>query len=69
MTLEEVGKMPDEVTQEEIALMASSASEDEWNKNCDKIKRARGGKYPEGWFRQIILSGLASLTETKWRGR
>ena len=46
-------------------LMASSASEIEWNANCDTVKSAFGGDYPELWYHTIILSGLLTLTREK----
>ena len=42
-----------------IALMKSSKSEVEWNSNCDKVKVACDG-YPPDWYKEIILSGLAT---------
>lgn len=51
--------------QEVVALMKSSASEDEWNKNCDKVKAACGG-YPKFWFKAVVLSGVAQETLSKF---
>lgn len=47
-------------------VMAGSQSKDEWNANCDKIKEAFDGKYPDFWYKDIIMSGLASQTSSKW---
>jgi hypothetical protein len=47
-------------------LMASSASEKEWNANCDAVKAANGG-YPDFWDKTIILSGLANQTAAKFK--
>lgn len=47
-------------------LMASSASEAEWNNNADKVKAANDGDYPSFWFGIIVLSGLAAKTQAKW---
>lgn len=44
--------------QEVVALLESSTSAQEWNENCDKIKRACGG-YPPYWWSKVIQSGLA----------
>jgi hypothetical protein len=44
--------------QEVVALMESSKSESEWNRNCDQVKQKCGG-YPEFWFPLIVMSGLS----------
>lgn len=51
---------------EVVTLMESSKSENEWNDNCDKVKAAFGGEYPEFWFNSIILTGLLNETMNKW---
>ena len=43
---------------EAIELMKSSKSKEEWNRNCDKVKAANQGFYPEWWYAEIISSGL-----------
>lgn len=46
------------MNREEVTkLMSSSKTEEEWNNNCDKVKRAFNG-YPDFWFPDIIMSGL-----------
>ncbi len=52
--------------EEVVALMESSASEDEWNRNCDKVQAAFDNDYPEFWYAAIVLSGLLSLTQSRW---
>lgn len=42
-------------------LMRSSKTENEWNKNCDKVKDVFSG-YPDFWYHDIIMSGLANET-------
>lgn len=44
--------------EEVVALMESSRSEDEWDTNCSKVKKACGG-YPSFWYSAIVASGLA----------
>ena len=44
---------------EVVALMESSKTSKEWNKNCDIVKAKCGG-YPSFWFAAILLSGLAN---------
>lgn len=47
------------MTQREVEqLMLSSMNESEWNANCDKVKAAFGGDYPQFWYSAIVLSGL-----------
>ena len=51
---------------EVVALMKSSRSEEEWDANCDAVK-ARGGVYPDFWYRAIVLSGVMSDTVRSWQ--
>lgn len=44
--------------QEVIDLMRSSKTEEEWNENCEKVKEAHGGQYPDYWFASIIIGTL-----------
>jgi len=53
--------------QEVIELMRSSESEQEWDRNCDTVKREFGG-YPPFWYEAIVLSGVLSQTAAKWSG-
>lgn len=48
------------MTQEQVvALMETSRSPEEWNNNCDLVKRQCDG-YPNFWYSEIILSGIAA---------
>lgn len=47
--------------QEVIGLMMTSRSPYDWNDNCDKVKAAFNGEYPEFWFKAIIDSGVMSF--------
>lgn len=51
--------------QEVVNLMKTSRSEEEWNANCSKVKRACNG-YPDFWYTAIVLSGLAALVRSEW---
>lgn len=51
---------------EVIKLMESSQSEDEWNANCDKVKKAND-RYPDFWYSAIVLSGVFGDTEARWK--
>lgn len=53
--------------QEVIDLMKGSANEEEWNSNCDAVKKAFRG-YPDFWYSAIVLSGVARDTAAKWSG-
>jgi hypothetical protein len=53
--------------QEVVDLMASSRSDDEWNDNADKVKKACKG-YPSFWFNAVIKSGVAARTIEKFGG-
>ncbi len=47
--------------QEVIDLMRSSKSKQEWNANCDKVKKACGG-YPDFWYPEVIATNLCDQT-------
>lgn len=49
-----------------VQLMASSRTEKEWDANCDKVKQDWHG-YPEFWFHEIIMSGLARHVSENFR--
>jgi len=51
---------------EVIKLMESSQNAEEWNANCDKVKKANGG-YPDFWYSSIVLSGVFDDTEARWK--
>lgn len=44
--------------QEVIDLMKSSKNSQEWNANCNAVKKVHNGDYPDYWYQEIILSGL-----------
>jgi hypothetical protein len=48
--------------EEVLSLMRSSKNSQEWNDNCDKIKKAHDGGYPDYWYAEVIASGLADET-------
>ena len=52
--------------QEVVALMGSSTTEAEWNRNCDLVKQKCGG-YPGFWFAAIISSGLMQRTKASFK--
>jgi len=44
-----------------IDFMSMSFTEYEWNNNCDHVKAANNGNYPDFWFEEIILSGMHDM--------
>jgi hypothetical protein len=46
-------------------LMLSSRSEQEWNDNCDQVKKANNG-YPDFWFQTIIIGGILHQVQQTW---
>jgi hypothetical protein len=47
-------------------LMMSSKDESEWSANCDKVKAANGGDYPNFWA-GLEQGGLRELTVRRWQ--
>ncbi len=44
------------MTKEEvIVLMRSSKTTSDWNDNCDKVKAAHEGNYPDYWYLEVRL--------------
>jgi hypothetical protein len=48
--------------------MSRSQSEQQWNANCDTIKKTWGGQYPPFWFSTMIASGLGNKIAARWGG-
>ena len=48
--------------QEVLDLMRLSKSKQEWDLNCDKVKAAHNGSYPDYWYKEVVLSGLCDKT-------
>lgn len=48
--------------------LRSCQSEEEWNAACDAIKKDHGGEYPEEWYDEVILSGMADVIMSRWGG-
>ncbi len=46
------------ITDEELQLLETSKSEDDWNSACDRIKEARNGNYPPDWWTRVKMSGM-----------
>jgi len=52
--------------QELFDFMLQSHSEQEWNDNCDTIKRKFNG-YPDYWYSTCIVSGLLGSLQIEWK--
>lgn len=48
--------------EEVLNLMGSSKDSNEWNSNCDKVKAAHNGGYPDYWYTEVVASGLINKT-------
>lgn len=57
----------DEIKETIIAGMANCKSEEEWNQNCDNVKKLKDGQYPDWWYTEIVLSGLAAKVRASWK--
>ena len=55
------------LTNNEIAVLKSCQSEDDWTNAVQAIKDARNGYYPEDWFEKIVNSGLQKQIQSRWR--
>ena len=49
-----------------VEQMKRSKTEDQWNKNCDRVKTANKGQYPDFWYKSVILSGVAKEVADKF---
>lgn len=48
------------ITRDEVlSLMASSKSPEQWDLNADIVKQLHNNQYPDYWFNDMIMSGLA----------
>lgn len=50
-----------------VSLMKSSSNVGEWNVNCDRVKAANNGDYPEFWFEKIMVGGVYDETANRWQ--
>lgn len=50
-----------------VDLMGASNSEHEWNYNCNRVKEANNGQYPDFWWEAIMVSGLAAKVQKTWK--
>lgn len=58
--------MSNKLTSEQLALLNSTKSMDDWNAVCATIKAANGGDYPSDWWKEVMSSGLANRVMASW---
>jgi len=58
--------MRPKITEEELASLKATRSDNEWNRVCLEIKTARGGVYPSDWWPVVMASGLAESIAKGW---
>ncbi|MEI6266340.1 MAG: hypothetical protein WCP14_00400 [bacterium] len=46
--------------------MEGSKNDVEWNANCDKVKAANNGDYPDFWFKEIIINKVYDRAAEGW---
>ena len=55
------------ITPDEIHLLESCRTADDWSAACASIKEARGGHaYPPDWWDKVKLSGLMDRILSRW---
>ncbi len=54
------------LTAEEMNLLTSAQSEEDWNMACDCIKAVRGGAYPPDWYSRVLSNGLMDNIVGRW---
>jgi hypothetical protein len=54
------------LTDEEMAVLESVTSEQQWNDACEQIKKARNGQYPRDWFARVLKSGLINRVTARF---
>jgi len=53
--------------QQVLFYMLESASESDWNRRCDDVKRENDGHYPPMWLSKVILGGAFAWVSARWR--
>ena len=58
---------PAVISREELAMLRSCQSGQDWSQACTTIKNARDGiAYPPDWWAKVISSGLADQVMARW---
>jgi len=61
-----MGEFNRNLTREEMDLLTSCQSEDDWNSACEAIKIVRGGAYPQDWYSRVLGNGLMDNIVSRW---
>lgn len=58
------------MTEEQIKMLESCATPQQWRKACDEIKASTPSKvcYPDDWFAKVVESGLMDRITSRWGG-
>jgi hypothetical protein len=59
-------QMSTPITEAELNALRATKNEQDWNKACDVIKKARDGSYPPDWWAKVKLSGLMDSVFAGW---
>lgn len=54
------------LTAEEMNLLTSCQSEEDWDMACTCIKEIRGGAYPPDWYSRVLSNGLMDNIVGRW---
>lgn len=48
-----------------VELMKQSKTQEEWNTNCNTVKAAFNGQYPDFWETAVVAADLENKTKKK----
>jgi hypothetical protein len=54
------------LSNDELKLLESAKTDEEWNSACSTIKSHHGGGYPRDWYAKVIASGLAARVASQF---
>ena len=54
------------ITERELSMLWDCQSAQDWSTACGKIKTARGGEYPEDWWKKVKTSGMMDEILARW---
>lgn len=54
------------LTAEELLLLTSCQSAEDWDMACTCIKEIRGGAYPPDWYSRVLSNGLMDNIVGRW---
>lgn len=56
------------MTPEDIAILETARSSEEWKQCVTTVKQRHGGKYPDDWWEVMKLSGRMDAIFAHWGG-